>query len=222
MAYGAPTGGRIAGAAAVLLLLACTACGATTPAPEKQETSEKPAGSDRETRFEHPTMILASYEVPVTLEGDRTAVEIDAPPHLPRLMADWAEEAESERVPPRIGLVLHGVRAPRTGTYHDLYAGLPAGARPDPESPYYLGTLSSFGPEGARTQVAYDLTDVIERLAGENRWGEELLLTFVRRGLEPPAGSTKRGALERDPVPEPPPGSEPAPVEIEMIRIVRE
>lgn len=214
MTYGAPTRGRIAGAAAVLLLLACTACGATTPASRE--------GEEHPPRFEHPTMILASYEVPVTLEGDRTAVGIDAPPHLPRLLAEWiegAEGAEGETEPPRIGLVLHGVRAPRTGTYHDLYAGLPVGARPDPESPYYLGTLSSFGPEGARTQVAYDLTGVVARLAAEDRWGEELLLTFVRRGLEPPVN---RGALDSDPVPEPPPGSEPTPVEIEMIRIVRE
>lgn len=212
-------GGRIA-RAAVLLLLACTACGATAPAPGKDD----PRGSSYEgsESFENPTMILASYEVPVTLEGERTAVEIDAPPHLPRLMARWIEGAAGETEPPRIGLVLHGVQAPRTGTYHDLYAGLSAGARPDPESPYYLGTISSFGPEGARTELAFDLTDVVERLAGEDRWGEELLLTFVRRGLEPPANPAERGALDSDPVPEPPPGSEPPPVEIEMIRIVRE
>ena len=199
--------GRIAGAAAVLLL-ACTACGATAPASEKDEAPQP--------RFEDPTMILASYEVPVTLDGDRTAVEIDAPPHLPRLLADWAEGAKE---PPRIGLVLHGVEAPRTGTYHDVYAGLPPGARPDPEGPYHLGTLSSFGPEGARTQVAYDLTGLVERLVREDRWGENLLLTFVRRGLLPPA---TKGALEHDPVPEPPPGSASRAVEIEMIRIVRE
>lgn len=213
MAYAAPTGGRIAGAAAVLLLV-CTACGATAPASEKGEVPQP--------RFENPTMILASYEVPVTLEGDRTAVEIDAPPHLPRLMADWAEGAKGAKEPPRIGLVLHGVEAPRTGTYHDVYAGLPPGARPDPEGPYHLGTLSSFGPEGARTQVAFDLTDLVERLAREDRWGESLLLTFVRRGLLPPAEPTKKGALEHDPVPEPPPGSAASAVEIEMIRIVRE
>ncbi len=215
MRYG-PFGGGWIAEAAVLLLLACTACGATAPAPEKGETPGNPS------EFGHPTMILASYEVPVTLEGERTAVAIDAPTHLPRLLAEWAEGAEGvegEKKPPRIGLVLHGVEAPRTGTYHDLYAGLPPGARPDPEGPYYLGTLSSFGPEGARTEVAYDLTRLVERLAGENRWGEELLLTFVRRGLLPPA---KKGALETDPVPEPPPGSKSAPVRIEMIRIVRE
>lgn len=164
-------------------------------------------------------MILTSYEVPVTVEGRRAEVSIDAPPRLPEMEAAATREADR---PLRVGLVFYGVESPRSGGYYDLYAGLPPGTVPDPKGPYHLGTLAPFGPAErggpvgapvpAPAQVSYDLTAVVKRLAADGRWGSELRLTFVRRSLLPPEGA-------EEPLPVDPEETEP--IRIEMIRIVR-
>ena len=164
-------------------------------------------------------MVLASYEVPFVVEGERFEVSIDAPADLPEREAAAGPEL-------RIGLVLHGVESPRSAGYYDVYAGLPAGAAPDPKGPYHLGTLAPFGPAdgdgpvGApvrgTSQVSYDLTAVVKRLATEGRWDGSLELTFVRRGLLPPAG---RGAVDAELGTDAP--TEAEPIRVEMVRIVR-
>lgn len=203
-------------AAAVLLVFACGACGSASPGGREAppETSEGAPPAAAEVRFEKPTRILSSYEVPVMVEGERTEVVIDTPPGLPELQEAAAREAGGDV---RSGLVLHGVEAPRSGVYYDLYAGLPAGSEPDPKGPYHLGTLSSFGPAGeaaaAEVQLGYDLTDQVKTLAAEGRWGGEMTLTLVRRGMEPAA---EDGEPTGEAMPEDTP-----PVRIAMIRIVQ-
>jgi len=101
----------------------------------------------------------------------------------------------------------------RSGAFFEVYANLPRGAKPDPASPYYLGTLSAFGPKGgAGATVGYDIGKLVRALESEGRWDGDLTLTFLRRGLEPPAGQ---------------PGLRTAPKEtpamrVKRVRVVRE
>jgi hypothetical protein len=158
-------------------------------------------------------MVLASHEVPFVVEGERTEVSIDAPADLP--------EREAAAGPGlRVALALHGVESPRSAGSYDVYAGLPAGAAPDPKGPYHLGTLAPFGPVRdpeaaggpvpAPAQVSYDLTALMKRLAAEGRWDDSLELTFVRRGLLPPVGKKAQDGP-----------TEVGPIRVEMVRIVR-
>ena len=178
---------------ALLLVPAATAAGCQSPG-DGPDGEEAPAAPDR-SPDEDPLLnasgfdrILSSYEVPFSVEGERAELSVDAPPHLPEILAERGDDSprlegvgEGDLRGP-IGLVLDGVVAPPSGTYYDVYAGLPEGEAPDPSGPYHVGTLTSFGP-GA-TQVSYDLTGVVEALAAGGRWAGVLDLTFVRRGLE--------------------------------------
>jgi hypothetical protein len=187
------------GVAGIAALLLFAACGSASPPGEI-------------------TMVLASYEVPFEVEGERFEVSIDAPADLP----------EREAAAARIGLVFHGVESPRSAGYYDVYAGLPAGAEPDPKSPYHLGTLAPFGPVSGPdatggaiavpAQVSYDLTDLVKRLDAEGRWDGSLELTFVRRGLEPPKPKGKN-ARDAEPSTEAP--ADAGPIRVDVVRIVR-
>jgi hypothetical protein len=173
-------------------------------------------------------MVLASYEVPFEVEGERFEVSIDAPADLPEREAAAARTTDG---PLRVGLVFHGVESPRSAGYYDVYAGLPAGADPgraNPKSPYHLGTLAPFGPVSgpdatggaiaAPAQVSYDLTDLVKRLDAEGRWDGSLELTFVRRGLEPPKPKGKN-ARDAEPSTEAP--ADAGPIRVDVVRIVR-
>jgi len=123
------------------------------------------------------TETLASRDLDVPLDPERATVAVDLPAALPETKGK------------RLGLYLDVAAPGRTGTYFEVYADLPPGTEPRPAGPHYLGTLSSFGPRGgAATTVGYDVTKLLRTLAAEGRWNGRMTLTFVRRGLLPPAG----------------------------------
>ena len=159
-------------------------------------TACAPGKADRPAQESPGMETLSSQEVPVTLDRERTTLEIEmqASPPNPRGGGQ------------RLGLYLEGVEASRPGAYFEVYAGLPPGAEPKPEGPYYLGTLSVFGPS-AEAKVGYDITELARKLQADGRWDGNLTLTFVRRGFEAPRGG-------------PPP--EGPPVKFSRVRIVRE
>jgi hypothetical protein len=132
---------------------------------------------------------LASSDLNATVEGEVATMELDMPETLP----EWAVSKAS-----RLGLVLDGVEFGRPGIYFDVYAGLPPGTEPNPDSLYYLGTLSSFGPGGDGTQVSYDVTELVKTLQAEGRWDGGVELTFVRRGLKPPDDQPDLETLPKD------------------------
>ena len=138
----------------------------------------------------HVGEVLATRDEPVVLDQDRTTVEIEMPPAAPESL---------DAVGGRLGLYLEGLDLGRTGTYFDVYAN----SQP-------VGSLSSFGPAGAR--VAFDITDLVRKLEEKGDWKGDLKLTFVRRGLEAPAGAPRAEAVPEE---GPPP-------RFQRIRIVRE
>lgn len=171
---------------ATLLLLACH------PQPDEATMdSDQPAAE-----------ALATRDLDATLDRDRVTVTFAVPKAMPEAVPGKTE---------RIGLYLEGIDAEGAGVYFEVYADLAEGATPSPDSPNYLGTLSSFGPKGEKgTTVGYDVTNLVHTLEAQGRWDGELSLTFVRRGLQPPPG---RPALETAPG---------KPVKIKRVRLVRE
>lgn len=174
-----------------LFLIACTPGNADRAAGERSAMKS-------ETRASSPPAgeVLAARNIPINLTKERTTVSMEVPESL------GGEGG-------RLGLYLEGLEMEKAGVYFDVYANLPTGAKPDSTSPYYVGVLSSFGPAGAK--VGFDVTKLVGKLEAEGRWTKDLKLTFVRRGLEPPAGGA---GLES--VPDVPP------VKIQRVRIVRE
>jgi hypothetical protein len=75
---------------------------------------------------------LASGDLNATIEGEVAMMKIDMPETLP----EWTVEFG------------------RPGIYFGVYAGLPPGTEPNPDSLYYLGTLSLSGAEDDDTQVS--------------------------------------------------------------------
>ena len=197
------TASRYPGAAllSILFLLACRPGTAERPA-----ASAAPAMSASEApppKSSKP-QVLSTSDREITLDKESTTVAVKVPVALP--------ESVGSEGGGRLGLYLDGVEG-RSGAFFEVYANLPRGAKPDPASPYYLGTLSAFGPKGgAGATVGYDIGKLVRALESEGRWDGDLTLTFLRRGLEPPAGQ---------------PGLRTAPKEtpamrVKRVRIVRE
>jgi hypothetical protein len=172
---------------ATLLLLACQ------PQPEEAITME----SDQPK-----AETLATRDIDATLDRDRVTVTFAVPKAVPEAAPGKTE---------RLGLYLEGIDAEGSGVYFEVYAELPEGAAASPDSPHYVGTLSSFGPKGEKgTTVGYDVTRLVRDLQAKGRWDGELALTFVRRGLEPPPGQPEIESA---------PGK---PVKVKRVRLVRE
>jgi tyrosinase len=175
----------------ILFLIAC--------APGRADrAAEEPSAMKPENRAAAGE-VLAARNTPITLKEERTTISMEVPPAMPESVGGEGE---------RLGLYLEGLEMEKAGVYFDVYANLPAGAKPDPASPYYVGALSSFGPRGAK--VGFDVTKLVEKLEAEGRWTEDLRLTFVRRGLEPAPGE-RLETVEGAPA-----------VRIQRVRIVRE
>ncbi|HEX6901129.1 MAG TPA: hypothetical protein VF789_15500 [Thermoanaerobaculia bacterium] len=154
-----------------------------------QADRDRPAPESAAMTSESPAPgeVLATRDKPVTL-GERTTVEIEMP----------AASLESMGGGERLGLYIEGLDLGKTGAYFDVYAN----SQP-------VGTLSSFGPAGAK--VGYDITGLVRKLEAEGKWKGGLELTFVRRGLEPPKGQPRM-----ETAPEGPPAC------FQRIRILRE
>lgn len=155
-----------------------------------QGQADRPAQESAAMTSESPAPgeVLATREAPVVLEKERTTVEIEMPPA--------ATESLEEG---KLGLYLEGLDLGKTGTYFDVYAN----SQP-------VGTLSSFGPAGAK--VGFDITGLVRKLEEKGDWKGDLKLTFVRRGLEAPEGAPGAEVLPEE---GPPP-------RFQRIRIVRE
>ncbi|HYO15480.1 MAG TPA: hypothetical protein VE685_19980 [Thermoanaerobaculia bacterium] len=165
----------------ILFLIACA-----PEEPSAMESKEQTAAGE----------VLAARNTPIVLEEERTTVSMEVP-----------ESVGGEGG--RLGLYLEGLDMEKAGVYFDVYANLPAGKKPDPASPYYVGALSSFGPKGAK--VGFDITRLVRKLEAEGGWMGDLKLTFVRRGLEPAPGGPRLEIVEEAPT-----------VRIQRVRIVRE
>jgi hypothetical protein len=93
--------------------------------------------------------------------------------------------------PPKAGhlwLAVEGLKVVHPGAVYQAYLNLPAGQKPDPASPYYLGNVSLFADPGHSEEVTltFDLSTKMKALGAKG----EAQLTFVRERL----GSVKADA----------------------------
>ena len=148
--------------------------------------------------------VVVDKAVNASLRGARASVALTIP-------AAGTEAVGTEGS--RLTLVIDGIRFGRPGVYYEVYANLPAGSKPNPSSPSYVGNLAIFGQladgtsahagHGAdkslqeNARLAYDVTRLIERLQGQAGFKGDLKLDFVPKGLEPAPGQASPEALPK-------------------------
>jgi len=103
------------------------------------------------------------------------------------------------RKPPKPGhlwLAVEGIKVLHPGAVYHVYLNLPAGQKPDPAGPYFLGTIAPFMDEehGAELTRTFDLSSKVKAM-GKG----EMQLTFVRERLD----AAKAGAAAAAPAGEP-------------------
>ena len=81
-------------------------------------------------------------------------------------------------------------------TIYQLYLGLPQGAAPTPDSPYYVGALNFFnasrgGADAGRSDprfLSFDVTRLLKSLQSQSALGDNAIVTII------PAGKPRAGA----------------------------
>jgi Common central domain of tyrosinase/Polyphenol oxidase middle domain len=83
--------------------------------------------------------------------------------------------------PGRLRLAIEGIKILNPGAVYQVYLNLPAGQKPDPAGPYYLGNISLFAEPEHSEEVTrtFDLSPRMKALAGKG----ELQVTIVREQL---------------------------------------
>ena len=152
--------------------------------------------------------VLFDKKVSARLTRQRTQVAVQVPPAQMQGLEDENR---------RLALIIDGIRFGRPGRYYEVYANLPANAQPNPSGPHYVGNLAIFGQledgssahaghgganKALREQAAvgFEITELIERLRGQQGFQGDVTLTFVPRGLESgqaPAGADREVRFER-------------------------
>jgi tyrosinase len=159
--------------------------------------------------------VLVDKAAPTRLTRTRASVSIQVPAAEPEAVGDENR---------RLALIIEGIKFGRPGVYYEVYANLPQGTQPNPSSPHYVGNIAVFGQlDGGRSAhaghargrgqqedaaLAFEVTELIERLRGQPGFTGNLTLQFVPRGME--GGQARSGA---GPVRE---------VRFERIKLVRE
>jgi hypothetical protein len=138
----------------------------------------------------------APITVPIELE-DRARDEI-------------ARLATADVVENRVALNLEGLQYDQNpGVTYEIYLNLPEGQEPDYQSEYYVGNIGFFAlePHGHAAEehgrptarLSFDITDIVRALQTRREWKEgQPPVTFVMRGLLPPAGR-ETAAREAEP-----------------------
>ncbi len=146
--------------------------------------------------------MIAKLEPPQPVELDRPSVTISLP------LPEPAQAAITQAVATKNGRVLLNLVGidykQNPGAGYEIYLNLPAGAEGNRDSIHYAGVLHFFTlkeaaqASGKPAEVSFDITEQVRKLERTRRWSpRELRITFVRRGVVPPAGQQ-----EQPPAPE--------------------
>ncbi len=124
---------------------------------------------------------LMTAEQPTTLAAGPTRLSMRLPGEAVR------GRARSAITDPARTLVLRveGIKVDaQPGVIYEVYVGLPAGQKPEPASPHFVGTLSTFGAEhagGEGMTAAWPIDAAAARALQGNP--NDVQVTFVPRGL---------------------------------------
>jgi tyrosinase len=123
------------------------------------------------------TMLAASAERGTVLGRD--AVTVSVP-----LAAAKSQEIKglvADAKPEKVRLVVEGLELLGKGGVYEVYIDLPAGQKPDPTGPYFVGHISLFGHvgHGAKVSRSFDLSDEVRELDQKGEWKGDAKVTIV-------------------------------------------
>lgn len=156
------------------------------------------------TQPARPMKTLVARETPTVLGSRPLSVALPLGGNGHGLMLDAARATDKDV---HLQIEKVDVTAVPDVAYYEVYVGLPEGAQPDPEGPYFVGNLSFFGPEGRHPEHA-TTSDVFAAFRADKAVqaalertgaaGAPLRVTFVPRGGDPVP--PRQGVAERTPV----------------------
>lgn len=150
----------------------------TASAPEASaEPAEEPADPEAEMgeQVEAPRDVLtASPPAEVGLGQEPVTVEV------PLTEAARERLLELASTPGRLRLVIEGLQLLRPGVHYQVYLSLPAGAKPDPLGPHFVGHVALFAEPGHEPMSrSFDVSRNVQALRARGLWKDEVRVTFV-------------------------------------------
>jgi tyrosinase len=136
---------------------------------------------------ENPPELVGASESAVALRGDTTSITFG-------MSAPQGPLAEAATPVSRAYLRLEDVTSPApAGVTYGVYLNVPDD-EPAIDDAHYVGVASFFGIEETRNldnehggmRLAFDITDLYNRLNAEGRWNDQVSITFVPQYVEPP------------------------------------
>jgi len=119
---------------------------------------------------------------------------------MPAEMLKHTADVAAGKAAGHLRLVIEGLKLLHPGAVYRVYLDLPAGTKPDPAGPYYVGNIALFGEggeHGAEASRSFDVTAKVRALMRQGKWSGPLHVTIVR-GNPGGAGAPKEpGAFVR-------------------------
>jgi hypothetical protein len=152
---------------------------AVPPIPNPHAAPATPATSPIAAKI-----LAATAGAETRLGNAAVQVKVDLPAAVGQHMKSFAA------TPPKPGhlrLVVEGLQVVHPGAVYQVYLNLPAGQKPDPAGPSFLGNISIFAEAEHSEPInrSFDLSPKAKALAAKG----EVQLTFVRERLDQPAGT---------------------------------
>jgi tyrosinase len=136
---------------------------------------------------ENPPELVGASDSPVALAGDTASITFG-------ISAPQGPLADAGSRVSRAYLRLEDVTSPApAGVTYGVYLHVPDG-EPATDDAHYVGVAAFFGIEETRNpdnehggmRIAFDITDLYNRLNAEGRWNDQVNVTFVPHYVEPP------------------------------------
>lgn len=163
-------------AAAMLFMFAAAAIVVKSPLAIQQG-----AGAMQAIAAEASTPLATSdNSAPLALHGDTTRVTL-----APELKGENALADRLHTLAPQeqVYLVLEKLSiSGATAIGYDVYFDLPEGAKPDAQSPNYVGNFNFFDAESGRRNAAFNITDLVRGLSRDGALGAAPTVTIVPTG----------------------------------------
>jgi hypothetical protein len=155
------------------------------------ETGAQPEAGVAAAAPQPPKVLTESRAAETKLGNEPVSVSVPMPSGVADRMSALAEGREAKGM----RLVIEGLRRLRPGAFYQVYINLPAGQKPDPSGPYFVGNIGLFGSDhhgGAEVNRSFDITDDVRRLREQGQWSGQLQVTIVRGNLAGAPNATQK------------------------------
>lgn len=143
----------------------------------------KGIGSMQAVAAEASTPLASSgNSEPLALRAEPTRVTLAPAPETKEKGA-LRERLRALAPADRIYLILQKLSvAGPTAIGYDVFFDLPAGAKPDTNSPHYVGNFNFFDAESGHRNAVFNITDLVRSLSSKGTLGEQPTVTLVPTG----------------------------------------